>query len=285
LNHKSPRRFVDFPSAIVVAGLVIGAGFFTSSYFGTATTVTRTSIVTTTATSTTTATKTVGYATVDNAPLLYSSAVSPDGLQLKITLNASRIQSHGAVTARIELVNTLNRNVSLPIVANQNMSRFDGQDFLCSVDNPSESFMVYAVFQGHFSAANISAAGAPLRVAPPLYPPCPFRLPLNGTTFLPASADTISFSYSGKTRQPSYRVTAEINATTGCCGGPGLTGHGGSVDCGASPGLVGYWNPNISPGRNLNLTSPAFVYFPSGDYTIVAADDWNQYVYANFTVL
>jgi hypothetical protein len=285
LNHKSPRRFLNLPSAIVAAGLVIGAGFLTSSYFGTATTMTQTSIVTTTATSTTTATKTIGYATVENGPLLYSSAVSPDGLQLKVTLNTSSILSHGAVTARIELLNTLNRNISLPIVANQNMSRFDGQDFLCDVDNPSDSFLVYAVFKGHFSAANTSAAGYPLRLAPPLYPPCPFRLPLNGTTFLPNSDNTFSLSYSGKTQQPSYRATAEINATTGSCVGSGFSGHGGSIDCGANPGLVGYWSPNISPRGNLNFTSPAFVYFPSGEYTIVAADDWNQYVYAYFTVL
>jgi hypothetical protein len=35
----------------------------------------------------------------------------------------------------------------------------------------------------------------------------------------------------------------------------------------------------------LTLTSKSFSYFPSGEYTIVATDDWNQYVYAYFTVM
>jgi hypothetical protein len=58
-----------------------------------------------------------------------------------------------------------------------------------------------------------------------------------------------------------------------------------TYDCGASPGLVGSWNHGVAAGGDLNFTSPAFVYFSPEEYTIVATDDWNQYVYAILVVL
>jgi hypothetical protein len=41
---------------------------------------------------------------------------------------------------------------------------------------------------------------------------------------------------------------------------------------------------SIPTEGNLGFSSPAFVHFPPGDYTIVATDQWNQYVYATFVV-
>ncbi|MDA4118301.1 MAG: hypothetical protein OK455_08155 [Thaumarchaeota archaeon] len=35
----------------------------------------------------------------------------------------------------------------------------------------------------------------------------------------------------------------------------------------------------------MNSSSPAFTYFPPGEYTIVATDLWNQYIYTTFQVL
>jgi hypothetical protein len=276
MSARPTPRFTGLAIAIVVAGLVVG-GIYVSPYFGK--TVTMTSTATTTSTTTV-----VSTASANEGPLSYASGVSPDGLQLKVTLNSSSIQSHGALTAHIEILNMQSRNVSLAVVTNPYASDWDGVDFVCS-SNPSHSLVGFALFKGHLSAANISAAGSPLQLAPPVYPPCAFRLGPNETTFLPNSDQTISSSYYDQAQQPSYPVTAELNATTGSCVGSGLSGHGGSVDCGTSPGLLGYWNPGTAPGGDLNFTSPAFSYFPRGEYTIVATDDWNQYVYAYFTVL
>jgi plastocyanin len=75
-------------------------------------------------------------------------------------------------------------------------------------------------------------------------------------------------------------VTAEVNATTGSC-----VASGTSLSCGGSSGLVGYWNPGFGYTGNTTFTSKDFNYFPSGEYTIVAADDWGQTVYAQFQVI
>ena len=274
MNSRPPRRVASLASAVVVAALIVGAGIFASSYIGTARTVTRTTTSTTTVSTTV-----VSYST--EAPLLYSSAVSPEGLQLQVALNSSTLQTHGAVSVQIELLNTLNRNVTLAALTNQNMSGWNAEDFLCA-ENPSSSLVGFALFKGHFSEGNVSAAGPLLQLAPPLTPPCPMRLGINDTTFLPNSDETMS-SYLGQTGvvTGSYPVTAEVNATTGYCFSSGT-----SLDCPTSSGLFGYWTPGpYGSTVNATLISKAFVYFTPGEYTIVATDDWNQYVYAYFVVL
>jgi len=46
--------------------------------------------------------------------------------------------------------------------------------------------------------------------------------------------------------------------------------------CGcATPGLVGYYQ---------DIGNGIFQHFSHGEYTIVAWDDWNQYLYATFVV-
>jgi hypothetical protein len=226
----------------------------------------------------------VSSVTSSEAPLAYVSSISQEGLQLRVTLNSSSIRSHGGLTAQIEVLNTLNRNISFSALSqNQKISEWNGDDNICG-ENPSYSLAGFAVFQGHFSADNISAAGSPLQLAPPFYPPCAFTLPASAVTFLPNGKQAIATYGSGQPQSSSFPVKAELNATTRYCTGSGIGGHGGEISCGASPGLVGYWSHSIAAGGNMNFTSPAFTYFPAGQYTIVATDDWNQYVYAYFVV-
>jgi len=275
MNAAPPRSFTRLAIAIMIAAVVISASILSYSSFEAA--VTRTASATNstvTKTSTETATTTISSGvTLENTPVLYTSSISPQGLQLRVTLNSSNIQSHGEVAAQIELVNTLNRNVSLTFEANQNISAWN-EDFFCG-ENPSRSLVGFALFSGHFSAENVSTAGSPLQLAAPVAIPCPISLGLNDSTFLPNSDRTISFSYYSQTQEPSYRVTAEVNATTGYC-----------LDsaCGTSSGLLGYWNPGFGYTANTTFTSHDFNYFPAGEYTIVAADDWIQTVYAHFQV-
>ena len=295
MNDRSRPSYSRLAAAIVVAALVIGAAILASSYLGTATTVTGTSTATSTGTSATTVSSTIiSTVTADEGPLLYTSSVSPDGLQLNVVLNSSSIQSHGALTAQIELVNTLNRNVSASLppwsqatLATETIYVWSGYDQICSY-NPSDFVVDFAVFQGHFSAGNISAAGSPLRLAPPFYPPCgATNVYPSAVTLLPGGDLTnyTDINYTQPPPRPSYTVKAEVNATTYYCTGSGLGGNGGEIDCGVTPGLVGYWNSSpTSTGGDLNFTSPAFTYFPPGEYTIVATDPWNQYVYAYFVV-
>ena len=238
-----PRRYTWLGVAIIVVGLIIFATILVSSELHS--TVTSVSTIVSSVVSTTTITSTATISTtitssknLSNGPLFYSSVVSPEGLQLHVTLNSSSMQSPGAVTVQIDLQNTLDRNVTLAALTNQNMSGWNAEDFLCS-ENPSSSLVGFALFDGHFSAGNISAAGPPLQLGPPLEPPCPFEFGINETIFLPNSDKTMS-SYLGQTGVVPgfYPVTAEVNATTGYCFGSGT-----SIDCPASSGLFGYWTP------------------------------------------
>ena len=230
-----------------------------------------------------TTTSTVSTATVQAGPVLYTSSVSSDGLQLQVALNSSTAGPKGEVTVHIKVLNTLNRNVSLGVVTNENISAWDGTDFFCG-ENPSYSLVGFGVFSGHFTAENISKAGSPLQLAAPIEAPCPYRLPLNDTTFLPNSDKTISFNYYGQTQEPSLPVTAEVNATTGyCTSSP--SGTETSVSCATTPGLLGYWVPGATNAGNFTLAAKGFAYFPPGEYTIVATDNWNQNIYATFDVL
>ncbi len=195
-------------------------------------------------------------------------------------LNASGIQSHGVVGAQIEVLNTLSQDVSFSeLVHNQNISKWNGDDQICGY-NPTYSLIGFAVFAGDFSAGNISAAGSPLKLAPPFYPPCTASIAPRNVTFFPLSDQAIASNNMNQTQTFSYLVTAVANATTRYC-----AFSGASANCGESPGLVGYWNYSIPMGGDGNFTSQAFVYFPEGVYTVVATDDWNQYVYATFAVL
>lgn len=212
-----------------------------------------------------------------------SSTVSPEGLQLQVNLNSSSVASHGSVTAQVRLVNTLDRNVTLTVSQNQNITTWNQDDFVCG-HNPSDSLVGFAVYQGDFSARNVSAAPAPIQLAPPFYLPCAITFGgINDTTFLPDSYDTVSLQYLADAKYV-FSVPALTNATTGYCIVHSSGGGGGSVDCAADPGLVGYWNDSVPAGGDLNLSSQAFTYFPPGAYTLVAADDWGQYVYAHFQV-
>jgi len=219
--------------------------------------------------------------TVNEGPLVFASGLAPDGLQLKMVLNATSMRYDGAITGNVTVVNTSNQNVSIPqLVQNQNITKWNSDDYFCA-GNPSYSLLGFALFQGHFTAANVSAAGSPLRLAPPMVGSCGgIEIALSAVTFLPNG----DHAGAGQPEQFFQPASVELNATTTFCNGVG-NGNGGFSCTWAYPGLVGFWNDNVpSQGNLFGFTSTAFVHFPSGEYTIVAADDWNQYVYATFVV-
>ena len=139
----------------------------------------------------------------------------------------------------------------------------------------------FAVFEGDVAATNLSKAGQQLELDPAVFIPCPTEegFPANAT-FFPES-DRVFYAYG---------VVAAINAKT-----LGCETNGQESQC-TGTGLVGYWNDSVSAGGNVSwvgnfgylgnvgFSSPAFVHFPPGEYTIVATDQWNQYVYATFVV-
>jgi hypothetical protein len=214
--------------------------------------------------------------TSSGGQLSFTSGVSPQGLQLRVMLNSSSVQSHGVVLASVEVFNRLNRNVSFSGVSeNQNISEWNYDDYFC----PASFLLGFAVFQGHYGAGNISSAGPPLKVVPESVVFCALS-PISGAvTFLPGGDRAVVRSDTG-----SYQATLQLNATTKYINCKGSSGGGGECALGTGPGLVGYWNYSVPAAEDMNFTFPGFVYFSPGEYTIVAADDWNQYVYATFVV-
>jgi hypothetical protein len=223
-------------------------------------------------TRTTTFSTTPTSTTSSDGSLVFASPTSEQGLQLRVVLNSSVVPTNGTLGAQIALYNTLDKNVSVSVTEDQQISAWNGGDFLCG-SNPSGNLAGFAVFKGDVAATNLSEAGQPLELDPQLLPyiviGCPTEesFPAN-VTFFPES-DRISYAYAS---------AADIDAKT-----LGCTYTAQASQC-TGTGLVGYWNDSISTAGNLGFSSPAFVHFPPGEYTIVATDEWNQYVYATFVV-
>jgi hypothetical protein len=218
--------------------------------------------------------------TVSKGPPVFTSEVAPNGLQLELSLNATTMPSDGAITGQVAVVNTSDQNVNVSTLSrSQNVTEWSNYINVC----PSDYFMGYAVFGGHFTAANISLAGTPLRLVPPMFPQCPGPIGAGTVIFLPSRGHA-----TGRAVDPdesSDLVPDQLNTTTLFCNTTEANQNSFACDW-ATPGLVGYWNWSIpdGAGANFGFTAPAFVHFSPGEYTIVAWDDWNQYVYATFIV-
>lgn len=231
-----------------------------------------------------------GHAPSSSHGLTFSSGASRNGLELVVDLNSTNIQQREGLAAQIELRNTRGENLSTPVPPFDNTATYyawNQQDNICG-SNPSNFLVDFAVFKGHFSAQNISEAGSQLRLVPAWSGPCPPFGYYYAVTFLP-NGDLTNYTqvnYSLPQPRSSYLVKAEVNVTTYYCSGSGVAGNGGEIDCGNTHGLIGYWNGTVQGGKGdwYDFASPAFTYFQPGEYTIVATDPWNQYVYVNFIV-
>ena len=212
--------------------------------------------------------------------VVFVSPTSEQGLQLRVVLNSSTIPTNGTLSAQIALYNTLGKNVSVSVTEDQQISAWNGRDFLCGW-NGAGNLVGFAVFEGDVVATNLSKAGQQLELDPAVFIPCPTQesYPANATFF--PNGDRVSYAYG---------VAADVNPKT-----LGCETNGQESQC-SGTGLVGYWNDSVSAGGNVSwvgnfgyvgnvgFSSPAFVHFPPGEYTIVATDQWNQYVYASFVV-
>lgn len=218
-------------------------------------------------------------ASSNTGPSSAVSGVSPDGLRLRIALNSTMMRQGGSISGEVAVENTLGRNITISVPGpSQNMSTWGYSISVC----PTGSFVGYAVFEGRLGPGNISSAGTPLREGAPVPMNCPAPYYVPGpVTFLPAGEPSSESAVYAQ--RPSAFVRSSVDATTTFCNtvqsGPRV------YSCTwASPGLVGYWSDNASAGGDYGFTSPAFVPFPPGVYTVMAWDVWNQYAYATFVV-
>ena len=204
----------------------------------------------------------------------FSSSVSPLGLKLSVALNATAIRRYGTLGVQIEVLNTLDHNVSIALgPVNANISAWNRYDFFCGV-NIAGSLLGFGLFKGDYSPANISQAGSPLQLAPFVRTTCSIFAYPQEIVFKPMSNQLAT------TNGP--RKTVALNVTSEQCVAVSQAFH----KCGPALGLFGYWNTQSFLSLDgATFQSPYFQYFPPGAYTLVAADAWGQTIYVHFDVL
>jgi len=267
-------------AALLVVAIIAGAGvgYFVGSKIQPAQTLT-----VTTPSVTTTSTLTTTY---------YSDPGTL--LRLQVRLNSTSVRSGGAISATIALLNPLGINFSVipgPLT-NSTIRTWNEHDLICG-GNEVNLILGYALFRGHFASNNLSSAGNPLTLAPPIHPPCPAFPTADVFVFFPHSDTAFAFTSTellANLRFPPARWQVALNATTFVC----AAAQGGGFTCGGGEGLYGhwglygYWNvTGPSSGftfDNATVTSKFFHYLQPGQYTLAVEASWGQQVFEYFEV-
>jgi hypothetical protein len=210
-------------------------------------------------------------------------------LEIQIKLNATTITQGEEVLAQISLFNPLPYNYTFALSYNpkSTVERWNWYDFICPTAAFSSWVWSYALFKGHWSVENISAAGDPLTLWPPVQIACPSSFFVYLVTFLPRNSTALVY-YSGLyPTYGGYPVGFRMDATTEYCRNNQCGGIGST--------LFGFWNitnlpstawENFTTGfHNATISSPYFHLFPPGQYTLVAEDVLGQATYAYFQVV
>jgi hypothetical protein len=312
LNSSRPAVGTGILVALVIVVLVVAAGVSVAYVLGTQPGSTNSASTRSTSTSSSTG---------SGETSTFYSQVSPAGLQLQIRLNTTEMPQDSGLIAQVSLFNTLSTNLSLTpnFSADAGIVNWDSYDSLCGLTSVDGIFG-FALFQGHYAAGNLSQAGAPMLLTPPVASAsCPNKFGdeayIQNVQFAPESVvATMSANSSFSNVFKTQSTEMQVNATTGVCTtSPYAVSGYGSEDgvtttfsgtelawgCGTSTGaLSGYWTMpvngtyvGIDSRSNSTITQGlAAVYadyfhqFSPGSYTIVAQDLWNQTVYANFQV-
>jgi hypothetical protein len=258
-------------AGLVVVVIIIGAGI--GYLVGAGNQQTRILTDTTTKIVTTTSSMTATATTTSFIPDLGSY------LQLRIKMNASVIPSHGAIWVQVILSNPLDSNLTATVPGSRNstVANWSWDDFMCG-DGYMQYIASFALFQGYYVAENLSLAGEPLALTPPVEPPClNYQAPLY-VVYHPTSSSALV--YSGYPQIPPFTLQTILNATTEVF----CAGNSGSTICGQNSGLFGYWQGPSGSGGNWTTSSPDFHYFSPGQYTLVAEDAWGHQAFSYFEV-
>jgi hypothetical protein len=212
----------------------------------------------------------VAYLVVTNPSLNPSSRVTttddPAGLQLRLNLTESVIIQGANVSIEISEFNTLRAWNDAPTTTFERMSTSPCPGLPLGV----------AIFQGDYSAANISSA-QPLDLFYPGVYGCPgYSSRGVSYVFAPESDNVTNFS-------PNELVTVTNSVTSN-----GTTSVEYSVttlsvstqQVAASVGFSGYWTgSDVPPSSNA-----AFQAFDPGTYTVEGVDWWGHMMFAYFQV-
>jgi hypothetical protein len=218
---------------------------------------------------------------------VYSFTSPP--LELRIKLNATTITPGEGVLAQISLFNPLPFNYTFApsYTAYSTIESWNEYDSFCPTATLYNTVWSYALFQGSWSAGNISSAGDPLTLYPPVYIGCPAFPIVYLLTFLPRNNTAITYFGGYMQAAVGLPVRFQLDATTEFCS---------DNQCGIGSTLLGFWNTTGLPCcvqwengttgfQNATIYSPYFHLFPPGEYTLVAEDAWGQATYAYFQVV
>jgi|SRR5579875_2248533 len=190
---------------------------------------------------------------------MQQSAQAPNGLQLRLYLNATQISTGGAINASLIVYNTLTRTNSITAASDWVLSSVANGP--CPLaDAPPMSL---AVFLGYYTQTNISAA-VPLPLDPPGYQSlCPPRN-FASFSFEPSSSTATAIGASANSTVFHLSLTGPVSASTI---------------------LTGYYSTTKSEIGPNGSSIPAFILFPSGTYTLVSGDEWGNIIFSYFEVV
>ena len=177
-----------------------------------------------------------------------ASSKSVSGLSLSLSLDSKTYQSGQQVGIYIDEKNTLSKTNTITTSAKWPVSGLG-----VGPCGPLNYPFGVAVFQGNYSAADISTA-TPLQIYEPGIYHCPDILAdISSYVFQPLSDTAAVFQMSESTAGFTAGMNAEFE-----------------------PAPTGYWASNN--------VGAAFTNFEPGTYTVVAGDEWGALVVVHFTV-
>jgi len=177
-----------------------------------------------------------------------ASSKSVSGLSLSLSLDSKTYQSGQQVGIDIDEKNTLSKTNTITTSAKWPVSGLG-----VGPCGPLNYPFGIAVFQGNYSAADISTA-TPLQIYEPGIYHCPMILAdISSYVFQPLSDNAAIFQTSESTAVSTIGMNAEFE-----------------------PAPTGYWASNN--------VGAAFTNFEPGTYTVVAGDEWGTLVVLHFTV-
>ena len=182
------------------------------------------------------------YISVTPESTIHSNAT--EGLQLTATINPINVPQGSNVSVTAQVYNTLSRDVEVNATSMTNPA-----------DGPCQQGLATGVkvYQGGYSAANLSKAAELLLYNPSLIYTCPEVFTFQYSFAPNSDVATVQASLSGN--QVGKNTTGPVDET--------------SV-------LSGYWTGS---GQNYTFDS-----FPQGNYTLVVFDAWGQEAIGHFQV-
>ncbi|HEV2139411.1 MAG TPA: hypothetical protein VGR53_11280 [Nitrososphaerales archaeon] len=215
-----------------------------------------------------------------------SALSSTTGLRLDLSLS---INSSGGIIVIVDEFNTLARVNNLSASAHWPLNPSGLFLWLQGSCGPPNFPVGYAILQGNYSASSFKT-GVPLTLEAQPLTTCPYEAPTPYFAFRPLSDVALTYQWANIASLAGvYNVTVNTSCHwtpgSGCFTGGTGTWSGYWTGSGSQRGAGIEIDGGACPGQSSSHSCPLlFDDFPSGTYTVVAADEWGQVVLLHFKV-